>query len=119
VHSLVATTLSVMVTQVCAVLALRLRMRSQLRQSLARHYYVVALARTLPQGSRLREQDGDGSGFDLTIAGSAGVAAPTGLAPSTASTPSIASVAPVGPRGPGDCVPGDCVPDDRDEGVDR
>lgn len=50
-----------------SLLALWLRLRWQAQQQLERHHYLVAIARTLPEGSYIDEGHPDGTWLKLTI----------------------------------------------------
>ncbi|MGH3811999.1 MAG: hypothetical protein ACRDUV_06020 [Pseudonocardiaceae bacterium] len=50
-----------------SLVALWLRLRWQARQQQERHHYLVAIARALPDGSRIDEGHRDGTWLRLTI----------------------------------------------------
>jgi hypothetical protein len=62
------TALTVLVLRVIAIAELFVRLRWQLRLQREHRYCLVALARTLPRGSRLDEIRPDGSELHLVIA---------------------------------------------------
>lgn len=66
-YTVIGTAVAALIVQGFALLALRMRLRSQLRRTLAHHHYLLDIARTLPRGSRLDERADDGSVWHLTI----------------------------------------------------